>query len=341
MRKILTPALAALAILLTASCSQKYSLELPLALSRIELRFDKAETSSYFMVYSTFHWTIDIQEEGDWYKLSRTEGDGNGQVSVSVSENMGVSRGVALIVKDESGRSVEIYVSQKSGLSEGGNYGLALENLNILNAAAQVTLTAGTNLSDYAIKSATASVKYEPEGQEWLQDIVASKTDVNFNVLANSTGESRKATVTLTFPTARWDTQVTAIFYVTQAPGGPEISLFDSYVLDPMGNVATPIAFRINWDTNFVTYDCSHFSFSDDSWIKSASYDPATFTLSVTPYINRTASARQTTLSCEVRDADGIVISTATTRLTQEIGNGENVGGGGSGEVPVDPTVDF
>ena len=56
--------LSVMALLLAAAgCSQRYELNLPLALNRTEMRFDASGNSYYVMVYCQGAWTARLDKE--------------------------------------------------------------------------------------------------------------------------------------------------------------------------------------------------------------------------------------------------------------------------------------
>ncbi len=95
--QLLLPVLALL--LAAAGCSQRYELNLPLALNRTEMRFDASGNSYYVLVYCQGDWTATLEKDVPWVSLSRSSGHGNSQIMVSADLNRGVSRGVVLTVR--------------------------------------------------------------------------------------------------------------------------------------------------------------------------------------------------------------------------------------------------
>ena len=213
--------LSALALLLLSACSQRYELRLPLALNRTEMRFDASGNSYYVLVYCEGDWTAALEKDVPWVSLSRTSGSGNAQIMVTTDLNRGVSRGVSLWVKSGS-LSKEMYISQKSANAEIGNYNLVKEGVEMLRGASVGRIAAGTDLDAATLEGAQASVTYDPEAaQPWIHDIVVEAARVTFRVDENTSGAARSATISLSFPLARWDTPVTASFKVNQSVAEP------------------------------------------------------------------------------------------------------------------------
>lgn len=213
--------LSVLALLAATACSQRYELNLPLALNRTEMRFESSGNSYYVLVYCQGAWTARLDKEVPWVSLSRTEGVGNGQIMVTTDLNRGVSRGVSLIVNGAAG-SKEMYISQKSGGSEVGNYKLVKEQVDLLRGASTGRMAAKTDLDEETLSGVEVTVEYEAEdAQPWIHDFVVTSTRVHFQADENTTGANRSAQVTLTFPLARWDTPVQAFFTVNQSTAEP------------------------------------------------------------------------------------------------------------------------
>lgn len=213
--------LTLLSLVAAAGCSQRYELNLPLALNRTEMRFDASGNSYYVLVYCQGAWTAELEEDAPWVSLSRTEGVGNSQIMVSTDLNRGVSRGVNLLVSSAAGTK-EMYISQKSGNSEIGNYKLVKEGVEMLRGASTGRIAAGTDLDEKTLAGLQTSVVYDDESiTPWIHDIQASSSRVTFRVDENTSGAVRNATVKLTFPLARWDTPVEASFKVSQSVAEP------------------------------------------------------------------------------------------------------------------------
>ena len=212
--------LAAVLLLGAAACSQRYEVDLPLALNRTEMRFKSSGNAYYVLVYSDGPWTAELDKDVPWVTLSQDSGDGNGQIMVSTDINKGVSRGVMLTVSNRHG-SKERYISQEKGTTDGGNYRFVKEGVELLRAATTARIMAGTDLDEATVEGAVDTVIYATEGEDWVHDIEVSRTRVTFRVDENATGAERTATVRITFPLARWDTPVTAYFNILQSVGEP------------------------------------------------------------------------------------------------------------------------
>lgn len=200
-----------------AACTQRYQLDIPLALNREEMRFTAYGNSYYVMVYCNGEWTASLEREVDWLSFSRTSGSGSGreQIMVSADTNQCVSRGVVLSVVSGT-ESRELYISQAGLLGNTGSYGFGTEQYSVPAGGGVFSLPSATNLDPYTISCATVGIEYASEGEEWLQDISVEDESMSFSAATNSTGAVRSAILHLSFPLARWDTPVTAALRITQ-----------------------------------------------------------------------------------------------------------------------------
>lgn len=203
-----------------SSCSQKYEMDLPFALNRVEMKFASSGNSYYVLVYSDGAWTASLDKEVSWVSLSRTSGHGNSQIMVTADLNTGTSRGVNLIVKHGT-QTREMYISQEAGNAEAGNYNLVKTRVDVLKKAATCRVMAGTDLDEQTLADVQTTVQYATEAEDWVHDIAVTANRVSFRVDENTTGEARSATVELSFPRARWDTPVTAFFQINQSVSEP------------------------------------------------------------------------------------------------------------------------
>ena len=304
-----------------SGCQRPYEMEYDFALNRDQLRFTKAESKAYFLVYSKSAWSVEFESEVEWATLSRTEGSGNGQVSVFCQANTSVSRGVNIIVTTSDGTSKKVYLSQEAGFSD-GYYIIEDPGVQLLSKGVSVSLSAETNLPEDMFDDIT--IRIDPaEAEEWVKDVVASPTGISCVVSDYVGTESRQATIGVYFPAAEWDeSRVTSFMNVTQSNITPQIELSSEYILDPNGGTVTSIPLEFNWAAEYYTYDLSSHTFGDDSWIASSSYDAETQSLKVTPSRNKSGQPRETIVTCYVKDLEGTVLSQTSAVLTQDIFDG-------------------
>lgn len=201
------------------SCSQKYELNLPMAVDREELRFRKEGNTYYVRVWSEGKWKAQLEREVSWLQLSAVEGDSDGQILLTAEKNSSVSRGVSLKITNLHGER-EVYVSQESGAAEGGYFSFAKDEISLMKNSSSPSLRYGTNLGDETISCYETELNYE-DGDGWIEDISISDGRLRFKARENDSGDIRRATIKFTFPTARWDTPVTSFLNVTQSVNEP------------------------------------------------------------------------------------------------------------------------
>ena len=311
----------AVSLAFLSGCQRPYEMDYDFALNRDQMRFTKAESKAYFLVYSKSAWSVEFESPVDWATLSRTEGSGNGQVSVFCQANTSVSRGVNIVVTTSDGVSKKVYLSQESGFSD-GYYIIDNPTLQLLSKGVSVSLAAETNMPEDMFDEIV--IKVDPaEASEWIKDIVATPTGISCVVADYEGTESRQATVGVYFPAAEWDeSRVTSFMNVVQSCIAPQVKMAPEHVLDPTGGVAVSIPLEFNWAAEFYTYDLTSHTFGDDSWISTSSYDAETQSLKVTPLRNKSGQPRETVLTCYVKDLEGLVLSGASTVLKQDVFDG-------------------
>ncbi len=212
---------AAIMLLAVTACTQRYEMDLPLALNRTEMRFKNSGDTYYVLVYSDGPWTATLEREVPWVTLSAESGEGNCELKVTTDLNPGVSRGVSLYITNSHGTR-ELYISQDKGSTDGGIYSFVKESVDVLRSAAKARIMAGTDLDEDTISGVINTVVYASEEEpEWIHDIEVTAKRVSFKVDENNTGAPRSAEVQLTFPLARWDTPVKASFIVNQSVTEP------------------------------------------------------------------------------------------------------------------------
>ena len=296
-------------------CQQPYLVEFDFALNREELRFTKGEKKAYFLVYSTGSWTAEFEKVVSWATLSRTSGSGNQQVMVECQKNTSVSREVNIIISNHDGQVKKIVLSQEAGLSD-AYYRISGGDLQLLSKGTSISMEAETNVPEDLFQDVT--VKVEPvTGEEWISNIQVTPSGVSCVVADYAGQESREAVVGIYFPAAEWDeTRCKAFLTIRQSNVAPQITLPQTYELDPAGGAASSVPIQFNWAADFYTYDISSFAFSDPTWV-SAVYDADSQSIMVTPLRNKSGQTRECVLTCYLKELDGRVIGEASVTLIQ------------------------
>lgn len=304
---------------LLSGCQQPYEMEVDFALNREELRFTKAESKAYFLVYSTGSWTAEFETSVDWATISRTSGYGNQQIAVDCEKNESVSRGVRLIITNHDGKTKTVYLSQEAAVSE-PYYKISETSLQLLAKGTAISLETQTNLPETLFSDVTIQVE-SADGSEWISDIKVTPEGISCAV-ADYTGEDgREALIGVYFPAAEWDeSRCKSFLTIRQSAILPQVTLEESYVADPDGALTT-VTLVPNWASEFYSYDMSSFSF-EDSWILNGIYNPETQSISFTAEWNKTGQTRQTTLTCYVKDEEGNTISNASAQISQAVFTG-------------------
>lgn len=311
---------AAICILALASCTGPYETDFDFCLDRDECRFPADSGQSYFRVFGEGKWTATFEQEVEWLSIDKAEGMGESQVLVFHKKNEGLSRGVNLFIDHEDGTRKTIYMSQKSGLgTDKPAYSLASETIKLLNLSMSTKVMATSNVSAEAVDSAHVKIIYAGTDTTWLSDVKISPESLVFSAASNESGAERTATIEVSFNGAVWAEPYTVFLNIIQGSAGPEVSLEDSYELDPLGTKTLEISIGTNWDTGLYSYDVSDFSISDESFLRSVEFVDSTSTLKVLPSMNKTKDARTATLTWNAKDSAGSIVSTASTTLSQDV----------------------
>jgi len=318
MKRFIT--IASICILALASCIGPHETDFDFSLDRDECRFAADSGQSYFRVFGEGRWTAAFEQEVDWVSLDKMEGVGESQILVFHKKNEGLSRGVNLFIDHEDGTRKPIYMSQKSGLgSDKPAYSLNTGNLKLLSLGMDIKVPAVSNISPEAVDSASVKTIYAGADSSWISGITITPEDVSLSVSPNQTGVERSAKIQFAFNGAVWDEPYTVFLNIVQGGAGPEISLAESYELDPYGSNSLTIKVETNWDPDLYSYDISDFSLSDDSFIRSTEFVDSTASIIIRPHWNKSASSRSTTLTWHAKDSLGNEVSKAETVLTQKV----------------------
>lgn len=307
-----------------SGCQRPYEMDYDFALNRDQLRFTKAESKAYFLVYSKSSWTVDFETPVEWARLSRTEGTGNAQVMVMCDANDAASRGVNIIVTNNDGMTKTIYLSQESVISDWNKddyvYKLKESKIDLLSKGTSVSVEVDTKIPESMFEDLT--YRLEPESAaDWIKDVNATASGITCVVNDYVGTEGREAVIGVYFPAAEWDeTRITAFLTISQSAVAPQIILEDTYSLAPLVNEPVAISLDFNWDTELYSYDYSSFTFSDDSWleVEKCSFDPVTKSVRVMPTWNRSGQKRTTVLTCVLKDEEGNMVSETSTSLVQD-----------------------
>jgi len=313
-----------MSLVFLSGCQRPYEMEYDFALNRDQLRFTKAESKAYFLVYAKSSWTVDFETPVEWARLSRTEGTGNCQVMVMCDANDAASRGVNIIVTNSDGTTKTIYLSQESVISDWTKedyvYKLKESKIDLLSKGTSVSVEVDTKIPESMFEGLT--YRLEPESAaDWIKDVNATASGITCVVDDYDGTEGREAVVGVYFPAAEWDeTRITAFLTISQSAVAPQIILEDTYSLAPLVNDPIAISLDFNWDTELYSYDYSSFTFSDDSWleVEKCSFDPVTKSVRVMPTWNRSGQKRTTVLTCVLRDEEGNKVNETSTTLVQE-----------------------
>ena len=308
-----------------SSCQQPFEADFDFTLNRDQLRFKKDTGQAYFLVYSKESWTVEFETPVTWATLSRTSGHGNKQVTVTCEKNTSVSRGVNIIVRETTGKTKTVYLSQET-VVENGEYKLSDTFVPLIAKGTMISIKATTkNIPDSFFSDLT--IQFEPESAaEWIREVNVTPTSLSCVVDDCPPGESREAVVGIYFPAAEWDeTRCKSFLTIKQGTVTPQFILPSTCELDSLSVASISLPVQYNWSTKFYQDDISIIEFSGPEWV-SVIYDSKTQSIILTPEINKSGQTRESELKCYLKDLDGNVLDESSVVLTQ----------GDSGIDPVD-----
>lgn len=109
---IIIPLLALLTAICQFSSCEKYILP-ELSIVPDTLTFNATPDSSTLQVLSNVKWSCTSGAESDWYQISPTEGNGNGEVMIKVNENGSqTERSATVAISSETIRKTFLIIQQ-------------------------------------------------------------------------------------------------------------------------------------------------------------------------------------------------------------------------------------
>lgn len=259
----------------TASCSGGYDMDLPLAVSRDEIKVEKTEGVTQFIVYSTGAWNID--GKCSWASLSHASGKGRTQVNVSYAGNAGLSRQATFTLTGK-GRSIEVILSQEAGMTGEIAFNFSSPNVTITRDAGRVSVPIDTNIPEECLANTTFQVLYSDDAsEEWASVASYSEGLVTIDAAANGTGLDRVASVTATVPVAYWDTPPQTSLWISQSASAMSLGYVPSEIqADPDGVLPVEITLSPPFSTSEFEYTIGY-SLEQVPWLTDVSFEGNVF----------------------------------------------------------------
>jgi hypothetical protein len=99
--------------LIICSCEDDHdSMNFPLAVNSTAITLPPQGGSTYVPIYSTNSWQVSLPDSIDWASLDKKEGEGNGEVLLKYSENLGEERTATLHLTSKD-KAIDIVFTQK------------------------------------------------------------------------------------------------------------------------------------------------------------------------------------------------------------------------------------
>ncbi|WP_256012210.1 BACON domain-containing protein [Desertivirga xinjiangensis] len=176
-----------------SACKREFEMDLSLAVNSNELHLAATEGNTHIMIYSTGKWTARLSEEADWLSLSKLEGQGNTDITVTYARNFGVPRSATLILT-KGAETQEIKIIQ-----EGLNVALHFSKTKytVPRTSLPVSLSLVGDLK-YNVSDVKIDYLYDDETSEkWIAEPVITRTAFTFQTRENNSGRDRAVRITL------------------------------------------------------------------------------------------------------------------------------------------------
>ncbi len=313
------------------SCDKPYELDLPLAVNSHKLMLSSTSGSTHILIYAVGDWTAGFDRQIGWGSLNKLGGTGNSDIEFSYAANYGVTRSVDLILTNGELRDTIVLVQK--GTVSGDNVSLAFKNpsLTLLKNGYGVKTPVSTSLI-YSTDMIVPMVEFfDSEGLS--QGVVTSGRDIpdtlkvtpwisnmklesdnglnlSYDVAANSTGEARRAVLSLVVNAA--DGAVyTASQAVTQGLDSPALVLSENageYTGFSASYTVPATQNNVYLYGQYISCDCGA------DWISSASLNASGLVFTLTR--NDTGEPRTGTVKVTFNDGAGTSL-TAEYKVTQ------------------------
>lgn len=204
---MLVPAIVAAAMLpVVTSCQKDYELEIPLAVNQTSLNLGAGGGETVVMVYNTEEWraSLDDEEDARWATIERPSDKGNGDFTFVYKPNPGVTRTAQVNIISGSD-TIKMSMIQ-AGFVSRAEMTLAQSTYDVAAAGGTCKVGFETNLElvTYLLKGKVVYDDGTPEGVTateenpgWVTDIEVGAEEVTFKVAPNTTGQERKARMSI------------------------------------------------------------------------------------------------------------------------------------------------
>lgn len=203
-----------LCMTVAGSCSKKEPFERELGLQSRRIELSSSTGITPVMVFSNTLWTAKFTAPVDWASLDRLSGQFSSQVKLAFGSNYGRARKVAIAF--EAGASKDtLVVIQEAGIRT-PELSLTPSSLSVGADVLRGKVILSTNFADN-IPEVETQVSYGEGSEGWISGVSLKEDSLEFQMSENTTGESRKATITL-IHTDAYDQVVKAQLFIVQNP---------------------------------------------------------------------------------------------------------------------------
>ncbi|MGM9786494.1 MAG: DUF5689 domain-containing protein [Candidatus Cryptobacteroides sp.] len=266
--KRMAQAAAMLLLLMAGGCRQEDITEMDLAVNDKVLNLKASEGSTHVLVWCNGSWTASFTEETGWATIEKSSGSGDGEFILNYQANAELMRR-AVIRIEASGvaEPLDITINQAGEITSPSVKFLANER-EYISWETSDFVEFETNLPD----SEKGALKVEAN-QDWVTSATIEGSKVSFSLAENVSGESRKASLSLTYEDIDENVYRTTFDIVQTATGGsltftPEEMTVDSFAADKTAPCISNLGTFAGDVTSSVAYEGT-----DRDWISNVALD--------------------------------------------------------------------
>ncbi|MDE7443610.1 MAG: BACON domain-containing protein [Muribaculaceae bacterium] len=182
------------------SCQKDYQFEIPFAVNQTSLSLGASGGETVVMVYSKDGWhaSLDNEEDARWAEIINPSSDFNGDFTFVYKPNPGVRRTATVNIVSGSD-TIQVAMVQ-AGFITAPEMTLQQSTYDVSAQGGTCKVGFQTNLElvTYLLKGKVVYTDSEyDEESGWISNIIIDEEEVTFDVAPNTTGEERRAKMSI------------------------------------------------------------------------------------------------------------------------------------------------
>ncbi|MGN1046218.1 MAG: BACON domain-containing protein, partial [Candidatus Cryptobacteroides sp.] len=296
---------AALVLLAGGGCRQADITEMDLAVNDKVLNLKASKGSTHVLVWCNSSWSASFTEEIGWASIEKSSGNGDGEFILTYDANTELLRRAVIKIKASGiDEPLEITVNQAGDITVPSLKFLANER-EYISWESSDFVEFETNLPE----SEKGKLKVEVT-KDWVQNAAIEDSKVSFYLSQNVSGESRKASLSLTYEDVDENVYRTTFDIVQSALGGsltftPSEMTVDSFEAEKIAPCVVSLGTYVNDVTSSVTYEGT-----EKDWISNVALDGNVVRFKVAANEKRTSRKAVINLKIESRGIDAALAVT-------------------------------